>query len=233
MPVFNPNREWLIAAIESVQGQLYPHWQLCIADDASSDGQVHDLLAGYAAQDPRIRFVQRSENGHISAASNSTLALAEGNWIALLDQDDLLAEHALYLAADSILQHPQAQLLYSDEDKIDERGRHHSPYFKSAWNPDLFYSHNLITHLGLYHRGLVEAVGGFRAGFDGAQDYDLALRCIERLQPEMIMHIPMCSITGAVMPPALPPVPVLSPMPCRPVRGRCASISPVWVAPAR
>ncbi|SIR93662.1 Glycosyltransferase, GT2 family [Aquipseudomonas alcaligenes] len=190
MPVFKPNHDWLIAAIDSVRNQLYPHWQLCIADDASPDGQVSDLLAAYAAREPRIRFVQRATNGHISAASNSALALAEGSWIALLDQDDLLAEHALYLAADSILQHPQAQLLYSDEDKIDERGRRHSPYFKSAWNQDLFYSHNLITHLGLYRRSLVEEVGGFRTGFEGAQDYDLALRCIERLEPSMIVHIP-------------------------------------------
>src|SRR5690606_4513246 len=118
------------------------------------------------------------------------LALADGDWIALLDQDDLLAEHALYLMADGIQQNPQAQLLYSDEDKIDERGKRHSPYFKSAWNPDLFYAHNLITHLGLYRRTLVEQVGGFRTGFEGAQDYDLALRCIEQLEAHMIVHIP-------------------------------------------
>lgn len=190
MPVFNPNHDWLIAAIESVRSQIYPYWQLCIADDASTDMRVRRLLVDYAAADTRIRFVQRSVNGHISAASNSALALADGDWIALLDQDDLLAEHALYLMADGIQQNPQAQLLYSDEDKIDERGRRHSPYFKSAWNPDLFYSHNLITHLGLYRRSLVEEVGGFRTGFEGAQDYDLALRCIERLEPLMIVHIP-------------------------------------------
>ncbi|WP_417582437.1 glycosyltransferase family 2 protein [Nitrincola sp.] len=190
MPVFNPRIDWLIAAIESVRNQLYPHWQLCIADDASTNIQVRKLLADYAAADARIRFVQRNTNGHICAASNSALTLAEGDWIALLDQDDLLTEHALYFAADSMLEHPQAQVIYSDEDKVDENGNRHSPYFKSAWNPDLFHSHNLITHLGLYKRALVERIGGFRTGLEGAQDYDLALRCIEQLQPDMVVHIP-------------------------------------------
>lgn len=190
MPVYNPRHDWLIAAIESVRNQLYPNWQLCIADDASTDPRIQPLLASYTEADTRIRVVRRDSNGHISEASNSALQLADGEWIGLLDQDDLLTEHALYLMADGIQQHANAQLLYSDEDKIDARGVRHSPYFKSAWNPDLFHGHNLLTHLALYRRALVENLGGFRPGFEGAQDYDLALRCIERIRPDEIVHIP-------------------------------------------
>lgn len=190
MPVYNPNMKWLIEAIASLRAQLYPHWQLCIADDASSDMQVRKTLADYAANDTRIRFIQRESNGHIAAASNSALTLASAQWVAFLDQDDLLPEYALYLVADSILRHPQAQLLYSDEDKVDAHGRRHSPYFKSAWNPDLFHAHNLITHLSVYRKALIDRVGGFRSGYDGAQDYDLALRCIEQLPVDSILHIP-------------------------------------------
>jgi glycosyltransferase involved in cell wall biosynthesis len=190
MPVFNPRMSWLIEAIESVRSQLYPHWQLCIADDSSSDIQVRMRLADYAANDSRICFIQRESNGHIAEASNSALALATGDWVTFLDQDDLLPEHALCLVADSVSRHPQAQLLYSDEDKIDAQGQRHSPYFKSAWNTDLFYSHNLITHLAVYRKTLIDQLKGFRSGYDGAQDYDLALRCIEHLQPNEILHIP-------------------------------------------
>ncbi len=190
MPVYNPRHDWLIAAIESVRNQLYPNWQLCIADDASQDPRLQPLLAGYAEADTRIRLIRRDSNGHISMATNSALKLAEGDWIALLDQDDLLAEHALYLMVAGIQQHPQAKLLYSDEDKIDARGRRHSPYFKSAWNPDLFHGHNLLTHLVLYQRKLVEDIDGFRVGLEGAQDYDLALRYVEKIRPDEIVHVP-------------------------------------------
>ncbi|SDT93756.1 Glycosyltransferase, GT2 family [Pseudomonas pohangensis] len=190
MPVFNPRLDWLIAAIESVRNQLYPHWQLCIADDATQNPQVRILLEGYAQRDSRIRFIPRSENGHIAQASNSALTLATGDWVALLDQDDLLAEQALYLVADNILRCPEVQLLYSDEDKIDKHGRRHAPYFKSSWNPDLFYSHNLITHLAIYRKSLLDQLGGFCTGYEGAQDYDLALRCIEQIQTQTIIHIP-------------------------------------------
>jgi glycosyltransferase involved in cell wall biosynthesis len=190
MPVYNPRPAWLIAAIESVRRQIYPHWQLCIADDASSDAAIRPILERYAREDERITVVFREQNGHISAASNSALDLAEGEWVALLDHDDLLAEAALFWVADAVGRHPEARLIYSDEDKIDDKGRRCDPYFKCDWNIDLFYSHNLITHLGVYHAALVREIGGFREGFEGAQDYDLALRCIERLGPGAIHHIP-------------------------------------------
>jgi O-antigen biosynthesis protein len=189
MPVYNPPPAWLDAAIESVRRQIYPHWQLCIADDASTDAAIRPLLERHAAEDGRIAVVFRERNGHISAASNSALALARGEWVALLDHDDLLAEHALFWVADAIARHPEARLIYSDEDKIDGKGRRGDPYFKCDWNIDLFYSHNLVSHLGVYHAALLRAIGGFREGFEGSQDYDLALRCVERIAPAQIHHI--------------------------------------------
>ncbi|HBM43980.1 MAG TPA: hypothetical protein DD373_09825 [Halomonas sp.] len=190
MPTYNPNPDWLIEAIESVRQQLYPHWQLCIADDASTDPAIRPILERYAQEDDRIKVIFRERNGHISATSNSALTLASGEWIALLDHDDCLAESALFWVADAINQDPQRRLIYSDEDKIDAQGQRFDPYFKTDWNEGLFYSQNLITHLGVYHTELVRRIGGFREGVEGAQDYDLALRCIEHLTPAQIHHVP-------------------------------------------
>lgn len=190
MPTYNPDPTWLDAAINSVRQQLYPHWELCIADDASTNPAVRTVLERYAREDSRIKIIFREQNGHISAASNSALSLVTGDWVALLDHDDLLSEHALFWVAEAINSHPDAALFYSDEDKVDETGRRFDPYFKCDWNLDLFYSHNLITHLGVYRSEQVRAIGGFRPGLEGAQDYDLALRYIEHIRPNQIHHIP-------------------------------------------
>ena len=190
MPVYNPNPIWLEQALASVRIQNYPNWELCIADDASTDSEIRPLLERYTQMDQRIKVVFREQNGHISAASNSALDLAQGEWIALLDHDDLLAEHALYWVVDAINKQPECRLIYSDEDKIDEAGVRSDPYFKCDWNPDLFFSQNMFSHLGVYHADLVRKVGGFRIGLEGSQDYDLALRCSELIAPEQIQHIP-------------------------------------------
>jgi O-antigen biosynthesis protein len=190
MPTYNSNPVWLREAIESVRNQLYPHWELCIADDASTDGTTKQILAEYEKLDGRIKVVYRENNGHICAASNSALALASGEWIALLDHDDVLREDALYWVAREINEHPNAALIYSDEDKLNDAGGRYSPYFKPDWSVDLFYSHNLITHLGVYRKDVIDLIGGFREGFEGAQDYDLALRVIEYLSSGQIRHIP-------------------------------------------
>lgn len=190
MPVYNPNLTWLKEAISSVTQQIYQNWELCIADDASTDPLVKPLLQSLAEKDNRIKILLRKQNGHISAASNSALTLAGGEWICLLDQDDILAEHALYWVVNTINTCPSCQLIYSDEDKIDDTGVRSDPYFKSEWNQDLFYSHNMISHLGVYKTSLVREVGGFRIGLEGSQDYDLALRCMERIAPKEIQHIP-------------------------------------------
>jgi len=190
MPVCDPPEAYLREAIASVTGQLYPHWELCIADDASTAPHVGALLAEYAAGDPRIRVVRRSERGGIAAATNSALDLAGGEFVALLDHDDVLPEHALYLVAREIVLHPEADLIYSDEDKLDRKGRRCDPYFKSGWNPDLLLSQNTISHLGVYRTALVRELGGMRSEFDGSQDYDLALRVARASRPGAIRHIP-------------------------------------------
>lgn len=190
MPVYNPPLDLLCEAIDSVKGQLYPNWQLCLADDASTNPEVLDYLKSLSAEDGRIEVVFRPENGHISRASNSALEIAKGQYIALMDNDDLLPEHSLYWIARTIIENPKAGLIYSDEDKIDIQGQRSSPYFKSDWNEYLFRSQNMICHLGVYRRDLVNEVGQFRVDFEGAQDYDLALRCIEKLNRDEIIHIP-------------------------------------------
>lgn len=190
MPVYNPPIDLLREAVESIRSQLYSNWQLCIADDASTQPAVQEYLKTLSAEDKRIKVIFRSENGHISHASNSALELAKGEFVALMDNDDLLPEHALYWVARTIIENPNVGLIYSDEDKIDTEGKRSSPYFKSDWNEYLFRSQNMICHLGVYRRDLVDKVGQFRPGFEGAQDYDLALRCIEHLDREQIVHIP-------------------------------------------
>jgi lipopolysaccharide biosynthesis protein/glycosyltransferase involved in cell wall biosynthesis len=190
MPVYNSNIDWLKQAIVSVQSQIYQNWELCVADDASSDPVVRAVLQQCAELDPRIKLIFRETNGHISAASNSALSLATGEWIALLDHDDLLAEHALFWVIDAINNNPNCRMIYSDDDNINERGERSNPYFKCNWNTDLFYSHNLFGHLGVYCAKLVHEVGGFRIGMEGSQDYDLALRCLEKVQTSQIHHVP-------------------------------------------
>lgn len=189
MPTYNPNPAWLIEAIESVRSQIYPHWELCIADDASTDKAIHAILEGYAKEDARIKVAFREKNGHISAATNTAIELVNGTWMALLDHDDLLSEHALFWVAQQIVTNSEVGLIYSDEDKLDQSGRRYDPYFKPDWNPDLFLSHNMICHLSVYRIDLVKSVGGFRKDYEGAQDYDLALRCTEQLTPQQIVHI--------------------------------------------
>lgn len=190
MPVYNPPLPMLDEAIRSVRNQLYPEWELCITDDASTNPAVRELLVRHAAEDGRIRVACHKQNGHISVASNTSLEMARGEFVALLDHDDLLSEQALFWVAEAINCHPNASLIYSDEDKINEFGLRYDPYFKCDWNYDLFLSQNMINHLGVYEVELLRRIGGFREGLEGSQDYDLALRCIEQLDPSQIIHIP-------------------------------------------
>jgi glycosyltransferase involved in cell wall biosynthesis len=189
-PVYNTPEPFLRAAIESVLAQVYPHWELCLADDASTAPHVRQVLAEYAARDARIKLSYRDTNGHISVASNTALQCATGQFVALFDHDDTLTPDALFWVARELDLHPDAALIYSDEDKLDYDGVPANPYFKCDWNYDLFLSHNLITHLGVYRADVVKALGGFRQGFEGAQDYDLALRFIEQISHSQIRHIP-------------------------------------------
>lgn len=190
MPCYNPDPIFLKAAIESVRSQIHRHWELCIADDASTSPDVRAVLEACQAEDARIKVVFRPENGHISAASNTALELVTGEWVALMDHDDLLAEDALFRVAECLRAHPDTRLIYSDEDKVDEHGLRLAPYFKPDWNLDLCRSQNMFSHLGVFWTRLVREVGGFRQGFEGSQDWDLLLRCVERVDAAQIRHIP-------------------------------------------
>ena len=188
MPVYDPPERYLRAALGSVREQLYPHWELCAADDASRDPAVREVLRECAAADPRVKLALRETNGHIAAASNSALALATGEFVALLDHDDLLAPDALFQVALLANAHPDAGFVYSDEDKIDELGRRSEPYFKPDWSPDSFLARMYVGHLAVFRRALLLEIGGFREGFEGSQDYDAVLRATERT--DRIRHIP-------------------------------------------
>lgn len=190
LPVYQTPERWLRDCIESVLAQVYPHWELCISDDASPDNSVREVVREYARRDARIRYVFREANGHISESSNSALALSSGTYIALLDHDDELRPHALLEMAEAVCRNPSLGLVYSDEDKINEEGERFHPNFKPDWNPDLLRSQNYICHLTMIRSDLAREVGGFRKGFEGSQDHDLILRCAERLKPENIHHVP-------------------------------------------
>lgn len=190
LPVYNVPESYLRAAIESVRSQIYQNWQLCIADDNSPSAHIKRVGQEYAALDPRITFVFRDQNGHIAEATNSAATLATGEFIGFLDHDDELREHALYWMARELNDHPNADLIYSDEDKITEEGVRHYPHFKSDWNPELILSQNYVCHFTVVRRTLFEKLGGIRKGFDGAQDWDFVLRVSENTTPDNIRHIP-------------------------------------------
>lgn len=200
VPTYNSDETLLRQMIDSVKAQLYPNWELCIADDASPAPHVAPLLAEAAASDSRIRFTVRPTNGHISEASNSALELASGEYIALLDHDDILPEHALAMVARYVNMHPQGRMFYSDEDKLTLEGKRTTPYFKPDWNPQLILSQNFFSHLGVYETALVRQAGGFRKGLEGSQDHDLALRCLEIAGNDSVIHIPHVLYHWRIMP---------------------------------
>jgi O-antigen biosynthesis protein len=190
VPVYNTRERHLREMIESVRLQSYPHWELCLADDASTELHVKRTIQEYAALDSRIKCVTRKTNGHICAATNSAIDLATGEFVALLDHDDLLSERALYEIAVELNVHPEADVIYSDSDNIDDAGHRWGPYFKTDWDPDLMLGHNMVSHLGVYRRSLLEQIGRLRLGYEGSQDYDLMLRAADVTTPDRIRHVP-------------------------------------------
>lgn len=190
IPTYNTEEKYLRDCIDSILSQSFSNFEVCIADDCSPDDNVRKVLSEYEAVDNRVKVVYRSENGHISKASNSAIEISTGRYIVLVDHDDMLNEHALYHCALAIKQNPDVKVLYSDEDKIDENGVRSNPHFKSDWNPDLLYSQNYVSHLGVYDAQLVKSIGGFRIGVEGSQDYDLLLRCLLHIDNDQIYHIP-------------------------------------------
>ncbi len=190
MPVYNTPVRLLEEVVASVKAQIYPNWELCIADDASSAPHIRPMLEKYAAEDPRIKVAFREKNGHIAAATNSAFELVSGDYVALLDHDDELRLHALAEVAFVLAKRPDAELIYSDEDKIDQRGRRFDPYFKPQWNPELLLCQNYFNHLTVHRTENIRKAGGWRPGFDGSQDWDLNLRITGMIDPARIVHIP-------------------------------------------
>jgi glycosyltransferase involved in cell wall biosynthesis len=188
MPVFNIERNWLEAAVNSVVAQLYPHWQLCIADDASTSPYIGSFLAELAARDSRIKVARMTVNEGISGASNRALEMATGDFVAPMDHDDVLSPDAVYEVVKRINEDPSVDFLYTDHDVRNAEGVRRHPFFKPDWSPDLLLSMNYVTHFSVFRRTLVERAGAFRTGLEGSQDYDLVLRVTELT--DRIVHIP-------------------------------------------
>lgn len=190
MPVYNTIEADLAAAIESVQNQIYSEWELCICDDASTQPHITALLQRICAVDSRVKVTHHDVNKHISCASNTAIAMCTGQYIAFLDHDDVLAPHALLRVVEWLVKNPQTRVLYSDEDKLNSDGQRFDPYFKPDFNLGLLRSHNYMCHFAVYEKQLLDELGGLRIGFEGAQDYDLALRAIDKLNLSEIAHLP-------------------------------------------
>lgn len=188
LPVYNPPEELFKQTLNSVLGQIYENWELCVADDASTNPNIGKILAEFAKKDFRVKVMYRKENGHISKASNSALELATGDFSLLLDHDDMLSADCLYHVVKRLNEKKETDLIYSDEDKIDEAGNHSVPHFKPQWCPEHFSSRNYFGHVVVCRTSILKEIGGFRVGFEGSQDYDMLLRFTERTQ--RIEHIP-------------------------------------------
>lgn len=198
MPVYNPPMKFFKQALKTIEEQVYQEWELCIADDCSTDPAVRVFLESYAASNPKVKVCFRENNGHISAATNSAVELASGEFLIFMDQDDeltpdALAEIALYLA-----KHPETDVLYSDDDKNDVSGNRFAPQFKPEWSPELLLSYMYMSHIFSVRKDLYQAVGGTRIGYEGSQDYDLALRVTEKARH--IGHIPKVLYHWRVLP---------------------------------
>src|SRR5579872_1562736 len=188
MPVYDTPTELLLKAIESARHQCYPNWELCICDDGSKNEEVRSVLKQASLVDKRIKVVFSPRNEGISIASNHAIEIATGEFIGLLDHDDELSPYALFEVVKLLQTHPLADMIYSDEDKLGADGQRRDPFFKPDWSPEYLLSCMYTCHFGVYRRSVINKIGGFRAGFEGSQDYDLVLRISE--QTQSILHIP-------------------------------------------
>ena len=188
MPVYNAEPRYLEMALNSVANQIYQNWELCIADDCSTDRRVVSFLQSYAAKNDRVKFTRLTEHGHVAGATNAAIELAGGEYIAFLDHDDELTPNALFEIVELLQADPEADVIYSDHDILGEDGLFFGPSFKPDWSPELLLSYMYLGHLKVYRAALVKRLGGLRAGFEGSADYDLALRLVELT--DRVRHIP-------------------------------------------
>lgn len=190
VPVYNVSPDLLKDCLDSVIDQSYENWELCVVDDCSTNQETLEALKRYE-NNPKIKLEYRSENGHISRCTNRALSLATGDFVALLDCDDVLSPDALLEVVNALNVNPEALFIYSDEDKIDETGKHRfAPYFKPDWAPDTLMSLMYTCHLGVFQKSVIDSLGGLRPGYEGSQDYDLVLRVTEKIDWKYIIHIP-------------------------------------------
>lgn len=193
LPVYNPKRAWLEKALDSMMSQTYPHWELCVCEDGSTETHVEEILSLYERLDERIRVKRLKQNAGIVRATSEAFSLATGEFVGLMDHDDAMAPHALLEVVKFLQERPDADLIYTDEDKVNEAGGLLQPHFKPGWSPDLALNVNYLVHLSVYRRSLLEEIGGWREGFDGAQDFDLMLRYTEKTDrihrlPKILYH---------------------------------------------
>lgn len=188
IPTYNTPSDLLDRTIQSVIAQVYTDWELCIADDASTDERTRKTLAAWAESDARIKVMFGRENGNISRATNAAVGMASGEFLAFLDHDDELTPDALAEIALAVAINPDVDYIYSDSDKINMEGQRFAPEFKPDWSPTLLLSYMYMGHIKAVRRSLFDKLGGFRAGFEGSQDFDFALRMSEHAR--RIVHIP-------------------------------------------
>lgn len=179
IPVYNVSRKLLSECLDSILNQTYENFEICLADDHSSNEETINTLKEYEQKDERIKVVYRKENGMISAASNSALEQATGEFIMLVDNDDTISKDAMYYMVETLNNDKNLDFIYSDEDKLDYNGNRCEPHFKPDYSPDTLMSINYICHLSMIRKSIVDELGGFRSEYDGSQDYDLFLRVIE------------------------------------------------------
>lgn len=189
-PIYNTPELYLRECFDSVLAQTYKNWELCVVDDASENSNIRNTIREYAERDSRIKFFFSTTRGHISKASNDALNISTGEYVGFLDHDDILWPNALYEVVLGLAEHPDAEFIYSDEDKLSGKAVHKDLFFKPDWSPHYLRSRNYICHFSVLRRALIEKIGGFRIGFEGAQDWDLFLRATRNLNPGQIVHIP-------------------------------------------
>ncbi|MFM7272069.1 MAG: glycosyltransferase family 2 protein [Actinomycetes bacterium] len=224
-PVYDPPEDVLRACLDSVARQEFTDWEHCLVDDASTQPHVARVLEEYAARDRRFLVRRRPANGGIIAASQDALAMATGEFVALLDHDDLLTRDALASIEAVASTDPDLDYCYSDEDYLSPEGEFINPFYKPDWSPERFRSQMYTGHLSVARRSLVEAVGGFRPGFEGSQDYDLVLRVTERARS--VRHVAKVLYTGGSCPRRWRTTPRPSPTRTRPVDARCRTTATV------
>ena len=188
IPVYNVSRELLTECLESILKQSYQNFEICLADDCSTNEDTLEVLKEYEKKYKKIKVVYREKNGHISEASNSAIDIANGEFVGLVDNDDVLHKDALYYVVQELNRDRTLDMIYTDEDKLDFDGKRCFPHFKSDFALDTFLSSNYICHFTVLRKGLVDELGGFRGEYNGAQDYDLFLRVVDKTKK--ISHIP-------------------------------------------